>query len=980
MHAIGLDITHILRSQRCGLHLGNHKASATPQTDLATLSSTPTWWYTVMIITFTFCWRPQARKSIGQFNLSRFQHVDLEEPMVIKGTGFYVQEEKGFVLTNKHLVSLGPCFGFIVFDDIELEIRCVVYTDPELDYAIGQVDADLARSHGIKAIPLAPEGAKPGVDLRCLGNDEALGLSIGQATISRTDVEPEYNHDAHCLKIFNCETIQAAFSSVGGSSGSPALNIKGEAVGLMMGGRVNSSNNFLLGLHYPQMVIEKLTTGKTIPRGTIQVQWTLQKLHESQRYGLPAEWIIKIREQGRSNAIVAEKVLEGGPAHGKIEAGDILLEVDQDLQTDLWRLSMYKDNHIGREVSFRLWRRNQEVQVNCSIGDLHAISTHHLISYFGATFHPMEWMTASWANHPIGGVYVTGEPMSNAFKPHHLLESINNHPTPNMESLLRALQSIKQGSQHISTIHRDIKDRKPVHITAYLPTNNFKLPQEMWREPLEGGGWVEKKMATPSGDASGQRSDLVRSGTGEIVAHGIKKALPENGFGTKINEIFHGMVSLHLYSSVDIDGCGTGEFTRTGLLLEHGLVVTRRGGMSFFDEVKITLSVGTEVRAHVIFMHEAADFTLIKYNTADAPHVPDLKPVSLSERRLEEGDNVYFASFDNAEKKVVHTCVELISHRTFYQKGASSYLPFHHETVLLTSQLSRTESGVILYDDGTVAGLQQVWPSHTAGEHYFLPASRVDDVFELWKSGQLSNIRFQDFDVKSISHSDAFWQSLPDQTVFAIAEQSSSNQLLVVDRVPLQCTALNGKAELHPLRKGDIILELDKEKVMKSSDLRYVFTDACIPVRVLRDGRPVDFLVPTIPIDDTQMKEFVYICGATIHKPSLRARLRTTCRSEIYVAATTTSSPADMHELPLHICIDRVNGKEVATMEDFKSAINVPDKEYFTLRTLDSNTEGIVSLKKWEKFFPSFIYAMDGCNVTRTAISCIENVDNDDDK
>lgn len=862
----------------------------------------------------------------------------------------------------------------------------VVYTDPELDFAIVQVDADLARSQGIKAIPLAAEGAKPGVDLRCIGMDAALGLSIGQGTISRTDFEPPYDHFSNSARIFNCEMIQAAFAFVGGSSGSPAVNIEGEAVGLMVGGTSSiSSNNFLLPLHYPQMVIEKLTTGGTIPRGTIQVRWTLQKLHESKRYGLPAEWDNKIREQGRSNAIVAEAVLEGGPAHGKIEAGDILLEVDQALQMDLWRLSMYKDNRVGREVSFRLWRLNREVQVNCHIGDLHAISTHHLISHFGATFHPMEWMTASWANHPVGGVYVTGEPTSNAFKPHHLLESINNHPTPDMGSLLEALQSLEQGPQYISTIHRDIKDRKTLYTTAYLPTNNFKVPQEMRREPREGGGWVEKKMATPSGDASGdasgQLSDLVRSGTGEVVAHGIKKILPENCFGTKINEIFHSIVSLHLHSFADIDGCGTAEFARTGLLLEHGLVVTRRGGMSFFDEVRITLSVGTEVQAHITFMHEAADFTFIRYSTAGVPHVPDLKPVSLSERRLKEGDKVYFASFDNAEKKVVHTCVELISSRTFYQKkGAGSYLPFHHETVLLTSPLSRIESGVILYDDGTVAGLQQVWPSHTAGEHYFLPASRVDDVFELWKSGQLSNIRFQDFDVKSISHFDAFWQSLPDQTVSAIAEQSSSNQLLVVDRVPLQCTALNGKAELHPLRKGDIILELDKEKVTKSSDLRYVFTDACIPVRVLRDGRPVDFFVPTIPIDDTQMKEFVYICGATIHKPSLRARFRTTCRSEIYVAATTTSSPADMHELPLHTCIDRVNGKEVATMEDFKSAINVPDKEYFTLRTLDSNTEGIVSLKKWEEYFPSFIYAMDGCNVTRTAVSCVENVDNDDDK
>ena len=42
--------------------------------------------------------------------------VDLDVRHATKGTGFYVQEEKGFLLTNKHVVSQGPCFGFVVFE------------------------------------------------------------------------------------------------------------------------------------------------------------------------------------------------------------------------------------------------------------------------------------------------------------------------------------------------------------------------------------------------------------------------------------------------------------------------------------------------------------------------------------------------------------------------------------------------------------------------------------------------------------------------------------------------------------------------------------------------------------------------------------------------------------------------------------------------------------------------------------------------
>ncbi|KAG8162915.1 hypothetical protein KVR01_007393 [Diaporthe batatas] len=545
-----------------------------------------------------------------------------------------------------------------------------------------------------------------------------------------------------------------------------------------------------------------------------------------------------------------------------------------------------------------------------------------------------------------------------------------------MESLLRVLQTLGQGGQYISTIHKQIIDRKAVHTAAYLPPMYFDSPLEMRRDPLEGGGWVENKTSTPPSAASNQCLIQVGSAMCRNAAQGIKTALPQNLFDEKVNEIFYGIVSLHISRSVQVDGYEPGDVIKTGLLLAHGLVVTHRGSTSYFDQIKITLPVGIEVRAHVIFMHEAADLILVEYNPAGLPHSPELKPICLSERRLKEGDDVYFLN-NFEQRNVVRTYVELLSHRT-YGGDDSFYMPFHHETVLLTSSLSKRESGVITYGDGKVAGLQKVWLDHDDGQNYYLPASRIADVFELWKSNQLGNIRFQDFDVKSVSHADAFWESLPDHTVSALAAQYSHDQQLVVDRVPLHCTSLSGKDELHPLREGDVILELDKERVTQSSDLRYIFMDDLIPVRVLRDRKVVDCLVPTIPIDRTQITEFAYVCGTTFHKPSLRSKLSRKCHSEVFAAANRTCSPGHVYNFPTQTFIDRVNGKEIATMEDFKSAITFPDKKYFTLRTLSFYTEQTAVLKKSEDHFPSFIYTTDGRSVTRTAVRCVENVDDED--
>lgn len=64
----------------------------------------------------------KARKSIGQLTVSMYQHVDIERRGISKGTGFYVDEKEGYVLTNKHVVGPGPSFGFIVFEG-NIEVR-----------------------------------------------------------------------------------------------------------------------------------------------------------------------------------------------------------------------------------------------------------------------------------------------------------------------------------------------------------------------------------------------------------------------------------------------------------------------------------------------------------------------------------------------------------------------------------------------------------------------------------------------------------------------------------------------------------------------------------------------------------------------------------------------------------------------------------------------------------------------------------------
>ncbi|OIW22140.1 hypothetical protein CONLIGDRAFT_638559 [Coniochaeta ligniaria NRRL 30616] len=95
-----------------------------------------------------------------------------------------------------------------------------------------------------------------------------------------------------------------------------------------------------------------------------------------------------MREAGYCNSIVAETVVQGGPAYGKVQIqnGDILLEVGGEVRTCLWQC-MYMDGHVVGELSLKVWRIDREIDVWCRVGDLFINAPRRAIRRFGCLFH-----------------------------------------------------------------------------------------------------------------------------------------------------------------------------------------------------------------------------------------------------------------------------------------------------------------------------------------------------------------------------------------------------------------------------------------------------------------------------------------------------------------------------------------------------------------------------------------------------------------
>lgn len=398
---------------------------------------------------------------------------DTDPALNSEATGFVVDAERGYILTNRHVVGSGPFWGFVVFDNHEEVDAYPVYRDPVHDFGILKFDPKAIKYMPVQALTLRPDLAKGklqlwsfcrfrvltratvGIEIRVVGNDAGEKLSILSGVISRLDRNaPEYGEG---YSDFNTSYYQASAAASGGSSGSPVVNLDGYAVALQAGGRADgASTDYFLPLDRPLRALKCLQEGKPITRGDIQCQFLLKPFDECRRLGLSTEWEAQMRKRfpKETNMLVAEIILPEGPSHNKIQEGDVLIKVNDELITSFTRLDDIMDSSVGKSITLLLQRGSAEIEVQIEVGDLHTITPDRFVSVAGGSFHTLSYQQARLYGVACKGVYVceaTGSFRFDNSDNGWLIQTLDHKKVPDLETFIEVAKTIPDKARIVVT-------------------------------------------------------------------------------------------------------------------------------------------------------------------------------------------------------------------------------------------------------------------------------------------------------------------------------------------------------------------------------------------------------------------------------------------------------------------------------------------------------------------------------------------------
>ncbi len=289
-----------------------------------------------------------------------------------QGTGFVykIDGDKAYILTNNHVIN-NATDVYATFTDGDTVKTEIVGNDVYSDIAVLSVSknevttvAELGKSEDLR---LGDTVFAIGAPL-----DSAYSWSVTRGIVSGKDrlVEVELS-DGNNSTPMVVSTLQTDAAINSGNSGGPLANANGEVIGITsikLASEKIEGMGFAIPIENALEMAEQLIDGKPIERPSLGV-YTLDVTSAYQSYKYHA--IIQEADVTQG-ALVTEVVPKSSAALGGIEAGDIIVEVDDNEITSNAYLRYYLFKHKAgddMEVTIKRGSETKHLRIRLTAGN-----------------------------------------------------------------------------------------------------------------------------------------------------------------------------------------------------------------------------------------------------------------------------------------------------------------------------------------------------------------------------------------------------------------------------------------------------------------------------------------------------------------------------------------------------------------------------------------------------------------------------------
>jgi S1-C subfamily serine protease len=859
-----------------------------------------------------------------------------------QATGFVVDAEQGLILTNRHVVTPGPVVAEAVFRNNE-EVRLTpVYRDPVHDFGFFRYDP--AELHYIEPaeLPLVPDGAGIGREIRVIGNDAGEQLSILAGTIARLDRKaPEYGRGKY--NDFNTFYLQAASGTSGGSSGSPVVNIDGEVVALNAGANNSAASSFFLPLDRVHRALELIRAGEPVSRGTLQTTFELKPYDELQRLGLTeaSEREARTANPGHTGMLVVDRVIPDSPAAGKLSSGDILVRVAGELVTEFVPLAAILDDHVGDTIEIELERGGRTITESIEVTDLHAITPSEFLEFGDAIVNDLSYQQARHYNRSPTGVYVAnpGYLLSKAAIPRGaVITEFGGDPIRNIDDFEAALATLADGERE-----------QLRYVTMDNPQNSTVRSLEMDRT------WFPARRCA--------RDDATGVWPCRDLAAGPEPSPPKVGHtelkkydDPRVKAIAPSLVVVTFDLPYTLSGVAERHYYGTGLIVdkERGLVVVDRNTVPIaIGDVTVTFAGSLEVKAKIEQLHPLHNLAIISYDPALINDTA-VEAARFNPEALESGDDVWVVGI-RGDHQLVHqrSTVSQVGPLLLPLSRTLRFRDSNLEAISLVNAPTEYD-GVLVDKRGRVTAMWSSFAVQSGNEstqvNRGVGADLVMEFVDIVRDGR----PFYSLEAEFV-YSPLFAARNMGVDEEWLARLEADNP---VNRRALSITRLvAGTDAARKLRNGDMVLAVDGQVVTTFRALEKAAQKPSVTVTVWRNGEVLDIEIETAALDGRGIDRAVSWAGALIQDPHRpMAAQRGIDPYGVYVAFYSYGSPATRYGLWAGRRVIEVDETPTPDLEAFIEVVSAKqDRESVRLKTVTWNdVVEVITLKLDNQYWPAY--------------------------